>query len=395
MGELLKKAIYEMKDARKTYDDSSISYHLAKTYELSGDVDNAIQEAVRSYNQIPSDETKKILIFLYKKKGDIYLGQNIKEEAIKYYTKSVKLNGVNVTNEDIADYEFLRSLIPDNLLVRYCLAKLYMRESLWDKTVPELEHIRKVGISNDDITGKLIYAYYNLGRKYYNDKKFKEAEGYLNLTIGLDSINRFGYSASAISILSSIYEEINRIDKAVETFMKLEESDTQKGQGYYQLGRLFNRKSNPQKAIEYFEKYLPFRPISDADIFITLGNLYELVGNIDKAVNNYIRLEDINSHRGNGHYYIGLLYEKKGRLVDALKEFEYSLEIMPTNSNILLKIGELYENIGNNRKALEIYKKAIAIDPIKEIELNHAIARCYEKIGERVMALSILKRIEN
>ncbi|MEK6589840.1 MAG: hypothetical protein AABZ11_04100, partial [Nitrospinota bacterium] len=202
-GELLKKAIYEMKDARKTYEDPSINYHLANAYELSGDIDSAIKEAIKSYNQIPSGEAKEKLIALYKTKGNTLLLQNKTDEAIEFYKKIVELKGVDVTNEDTAGYEFFRGIMPDNFLVRYCLAKLYMRESLWDKTVPELDHIRKVGISNDDITGKLIYAYYNLGRKYYNDKKFKEAEGYLNLTIGLDSINRFGYSASAISILSS------------------------------------------------------------------------------------------------------------------------------------------------------------------------------------------------
>src|SRR3990167_480793 len=34
--EFLKKAIYEIKDALKTYEDPSINYHLANTYELSG-----------------------------------------------------------------------------------------------------------------------------------------------------------------------------------------------------------------------------------------------------------------------------------------------------------------------------------------------------------------------
>src|SRR3989338_10637066 len=82
--EFLKKAVYEIKDALKTHEDSSINYHLANTYELSGDIDSAIQETIKSYNQIPSGQTKDKLIILYKKKGDMFLVQNKKDEAIKF-----------------------------------------------------------------------------------------------------------------------------------------------------------------------------------------------------------------------------------------------------------------------------------------------------------------------
>ena len=459
-----KKAIYEIKDSRKTYETPSINYNLAKAYELSGDIDSAIEESVKSYGQIPSGETRDKVIFLYKKKGDMFLSQNKKEDAIKYYSKTVEVKGVNVTKEDITDYEFLRNLMPDNFFVHYCLAKLYMEQNLWDKAVIELEYIRKIGISNEDIMGRLMYTYYNLGSKYSNEKKFKEAERYLSYILILDTMNRFGQTFNAIYNLSSIYEQTGDINKAVETLMKLEDIDTQKGQGYYQIGNLFNRKSNPQKAIEYFEKYLPYRHISDINIYSTLGNLYEQTGNIDKAVEAfmklegidtqkgqgyyqighlfnrksnpqkaieyfekylpyrhisdinifsilgnlyeqagdidkaveiYSKLEGINYSKGQGHYYIGLLYAKKERWTDALKEFEYALKISPKDSKLLVKIGELYEKTGNNIKALEIYKKVIAIDPTKAIEANLSMSRIYEKLGEKEKAISYFNESRN
>src|SRR3972149_7028653 len=58
-------------------------FNLAKAYELSGDIDSAIEESVKSYGQIPSGETRDKVIFLYKKKGDMFLSQNKKEEEIK------------------------------------------------------------------------------------------------------------------------------------------------------------------------------------------------------------------------------------------------------------------------------------------------------------------------
>ena len=177
--------------------------------------------------------------------------------------------------------------------------------------------------------------------------------------------------------------------------MKLEDIDTQKGQGYYQIGNLFNRKSNPQKAIEYFEKYLPYRHISDINIYSTLGNLYEQAGDIDKAVEIYSKLEGINYSKGQGHYYIGLLYAKKERWTDALKEFEYALKISPKDSKLLVKIGELYEKTGNNIKALEIYKKVIAIDPTKAIEANLSMSRIYEKMDEKGKAISYFNESRN
>ena len=390
-----KKAIYEIKDSRKTYETPSINYNLAEAYELSGDIDSAIEESVKSYGQIPSGETRDKLIFLYKKKGDMFLSQNKKEEAIKYYSKTVEVKGVNVTKEDITDYEFLRNLMPDNFFVHYCLAKLYMEQNLWDKAVIELEYIRKIGISNEDIMGRLMYTYYNLGSKYSNEKKFKEAERYLSYILILDTMNRFGQTFNAIYNLSSIYEQTGDINKAVETLMKLEGIDTQKGQGYYQIGHLYNRKSNPQKAIEYYEKYLPYCHISDVSIFSILGILYEQAGDIDKAVEIYSKLEGINYSKGQGHYYNGLLYAKKERWTDALKEFEYALKISPKDSKLLVKIGELYEKTGNNVKALEIYKKVIAIDPTKAIEANFSMSRIYEKLGEKEKAISYFNESRN
>jgi len=390
--EFLKKAIYEIKDALKTHEDPSINYHLANTYELSGNIDNAIQEAVKSYNQIPSEQTKDKLIALYKTKGDILLSQNKKDEAIKFYSKFVELKEINATNKDTVTYEFLRTLLPDNFFVRYCLLMLYMRQNLWDKAVVEVEYIKHMGISNEDIMGKLIEVYYMLGNKYYNEKKFKEAEQYLNYIINADTTGRFCCLFSTIHILSLIHEQIGNIDKAVETWLKLESFDTQKGQGYYHIGSMFNRKLNPQKAVEFFEKYLPFRPHSDTGIFLMLGNLYEQIGVIDKALEMYKKLENIDSYEWQGHYYIGLLYEKKESWADALVEFENVLKIKPEDSQMLLKIGQLYERVGNNKRAIEIYRNVIVLDPLKESQLSLLISKLYEKMGEREKALFLFKK---
>ena len=422
-----KKAIYEIKDSRKTYETPSINYNLAKAYELSGDIDSAIEESVKSYGQIPSGETRDKLIFLYKKKGDMFLSQNKKEEAIKYYSKTVEVKGVNVTKEDITDYEFLRNLMPDNFFVHYCLAKLYMEQNLWDKAVIELEYIRKIGISNEDIMGRLMYTYYNLGSKYSNEKKFKEAERYLSYILILDTMNRFGQTFNAIYNLSSIYEQTGDINKAVETLMKLEGIDTQKGQGYYQIGHLFNRKSNPQKAIEYFEKYLPYRHISDINTYSTLGNLYEQTGNIDKAVEAFMKLEGFDTQKGQGYYQIGHLFNRKSNPQKAIEYFEKYLPYRHISDiNIFSILGNLYEQAGDIDKAVEIYSKLEGInyskgqghyyngllyakkerwtDALKEFEyalkispkdskLLVKIGELYEKTGNNVKALEIYKKV--
>ena len=422
-----KKAIYEIKDSRKTYETPSINYNLAKAYELSGDIDSAIEESVKSYGQIPSGETRDKLIFLYKKKGDMFLSQNKKEEAIKYYSKTVEVKGVNVTKEDITDYEFLRNLMPDNFFVHYCLAKLYMEQNLWDKAVIELEYIRKIGISNEDIMGRLMYTYYNLGSKYSNEKKFKEAERYLSYILILDTMNRFGQTFNAIYNLSSIYEQTGDINKAVETLMKLEDIDTQKGQGYYQIGNLFNRKSNPQKAIEYFEKYLPYRHISDINTYSTLGNLYEQTGNIDKAVEAFMKLEGFDTQKGQGYYQIGHLFNRKSNPQKAIEYFEKYLPYRHISDiNIFSILGNLYEQAGDIDKAVEIYSKLEGInyskgqghyyngllyakkerwtDALKEFEyalkispkdskLLVKIGELYEKTGNNVKALEIYKKV--
>ena len=422
-----KKAIYEIKDSRKTYETPSINYNLAEAYELSGDIDSAIEESVKSYGQIPSGETRDKLIFLYKKKGDMFLSQNKKEDAIKYYSKTVEVKGVNVTKEDITDYEFLRNLMPDNFFVHYCLAKLYMEQNLWDKAVIELEYIRKIGISNEDIMGRLMYTYYNLGSKYSNEKKFKEAERYLSYILILDTMNRFGQTFNAIYNLSSIYEQTGDINKAVETLMKLEDIDTQKGQGYYQIGNLFNRKSNPQKAIEYFEKYLPYRHISDINTYSTLGNLYEQTGNIDKAVEAFMKLEGIDTQKGQGYYQIGNLFNRKSNPQKAIEYFEKYLPYRHISDiNIFSILGNLYEQAGDIDKAVEIYSKLEGInyskgqghyyngllyakkerwtDALKEFEyalkispkdskLLVKIGELYEKTGNNIKALEIYKKV--
>jgi serine/threonine protein kinase len=96
---------------------------------------------------------------------------------------------------------------------------------------------------------------------------------------------------------------------------------------------------------------------------ITLGQVWLLRGNNEKALKYYLR--SLGDARGSITYIhnvyrgIGTIYAREGRFVEAQEQFEKALKIVPEDSNTNLALSNFLLHQGHNAEALEYAKKAM------------------------------------
>lgn len=93
-------------------------------------------------------------------------------------------------------------------------------------------------------------------------------------------------------------------------------------------------------------------------IYVTKGAAYQKMGNSEKALSNYSKALEINSHNPNVFIYRGYLFYKNERYEKALDDFEKVLDLDPNNHYALYNIGMSEFKLGNKTEACDAFHKA-------------------------------------
>ena len=120
-----------------------------------------------------------------------------------------------------------------------------------------------------------------------------------------------------------------------------------KGNEYYQT-------NNYNEAISYFTKATILRP-NDNKTLLKIGNIYNLIGNEEKAIAFYELSVDADSEFADGWFNLGLGYAKAKRAKDSIKCFEKVISLTPDYPYSYYALGMAYETLGYNFNAIENY----------------------------------------
>ncbi|KAI8904759.1 hypothetical protein EDD86DRAFT_249532 [Gorgonomyces haynaldii] len=166
-----------------------------------------------------------------------------------------------------------------------------------------------------------------------------------------------------------------------------------------ELAEFFTQQNQPQRAIEYFEQSLEeakkIQNDSQYEIDAT-HNLREALSLLDKSVS-------LASEHGNLQGQLlakSSLYEELGDFESAIPHHEKSLENHVPNdapNEILYKLGQAYQALGSVEKAiknLELFLMSTREHNSKQKEgwAQCALANCYEKAGNDVLACTYLEQ---
>jgi len=128
-------------------------------------------------------------------------------------------------------------------------------------------------------------------------------------------------------------------------------------QNHNNLGDMYVRHGQLEKAIEEFKKAIEIRP-NYADAYHNLANVYLQMGKNEIAKENYQKALEFNPKLWQSHQNLAGLYflEEKFDLVE--EHLLKAIEIDPNNQEFYFNLGILYKKMGKKEKANEAFQKA-------------------------------------
>lgn len=186
-----------------------------------------------------------------------YLGQI--EPAERFFLKALGINAqlaevyINLAdlyfkqknyNDAIDLLHIGTAEVPDNMVLKHYLARVYMEDARLDLAIDELDKILEAQPENYD-------AYYDLARVYFELGNYLlSIENFENVLLYKED-NEWVYY-----YLAQAYEANDEVDKALSNYLKAIALNDKFHPAYKKAGVLFLARNDIEGAIEYFEDYI-------------------------------------------------------------------------------------------------------------------------------------------
>ena len=196
---------------------------------------------------------------LYNNLALSYSNVGEEEQAEKFFLKAIGINPklpevyINLADLYFKQRNFADAVdllqtatyeLPENLILKHFLARVYMEDARIDLAVDELDKILEEQPENYD-------AYYDLARIYFELGNYDLAIENFENVIQYKSDNEWVYY-----YLGQAYESNDEIDKAISNYLKATALNDKFHPAYKKLGIMFLARNNYDDALEYFEDYI-------------------------------------------------------------------------------------------------------------------------------------------
>ncbi len=133
-------------------------------------------------------------------------------------------------------------------------------------------------------------------------------------------------------------------------------------QNHNNLGDLYFRHGDHQKAIEEFKKAIELKP-DYGDAYHNMANLYHQIGQDNLAEENYRKALSLNPRLWQSYQNLAAIYYSQNKF-DLAQEFMLkTIEVNPNNSDLYANLAILYAALGEQEKARESLQKALLLNP--------------------------------
>lgn len=133
-------------------------------------------------------------------------------------------------------------------------------------------------------------------------------------------------------------------------------------QNHNNLGDMYGRHGDYQKAIEEFKKATELRP-GYADAHHNLANTYKQTGEVNEAIKNYQKAIEFNPNLWQSYQNLAGIYFEQEEFDQARESLETAIKINPQNAELYTSLGILYKKMGQSEEAKKALQTAITIDP--------------------------------
>lgn len=195
-----------------------------------------------------------------------------------------------------------------------------------------------------------------LGQDLMDIEDYKEAEDKIDEVLDINETY-----APAMEAKVKVLMGRNKYSKANRKVKNALEEYPQKPVFYFLKAKIALEREDFQGALESINKAQGLVENDDKllnKIFVTKGATYQKIGDSEKALVNYSKALDINSHNPNVFVYRGYLFYKKEQYEKAIEDFEKVLDLDPNNHYALYNIGMSEFRLGNKAEACDAFHKA-------------------------------------
>ena len=154
----------------------------------------------------------------------------------------------------------------------------------------------------------------------------------------------------------------NNLQVAKNLYIKTLEIDPNNIDAYNNLGLVFGKLEEFNKAVDCYEKAIHINSKS-AVIYNNLGLVYEKCKKLDKAIDCYQKSTQVNPRYALAYFNLGNVLKILGKFNDAKNAYEKTIHIQPNHAPAHNNFGDLLSDMAENEKAKKAYEKAIQIEP--------------------------------
>ena len=145
-----------------------------------------------------------------------------------------------------------------------------------------------------------------------------------------------------------------------------------------QLGSIYVRAGQDEKAIPYYEQIITFNP-NNTDAMVSLGAIFRRLKRYEDSVNILHKAQDISAGNPSINYNLGFTYKEMGDYDDAIDAFEIVTARNPDDVLAHNHLGSIYLAKKEYDKAITAFKRGLQVDQNHPI-LNYNLAHVYEEI---------------
>uniref|UniRef100_A0A8I3PF52 Intraflagellar transport protein 88 homolog n=1 Tax=Canis lupus familiaris TaxID=9615 RepID=A0A8I3PF52_CANLF len=254
----------------------------------------------------------------------------------------------------------------------------------YDWCVEVVKASQYVELANDlEINKAITY----LRQKDFNqENEFAQASSYADLAVNSDR-----YNPSALTNKGNTVFANGDYEKAAEFYKEALRNDSSCTEALYNIGLTYKRLNRLDEALDCFLKLHTILRNS-AQVLYQIANVYELMEDPHQAIEWLMQLISVVPTDSRALSKLGELYDSEGDKSQAFQYYYESYRYFPSNIEVIEWLGAYYIDTQFCEKAIQYFERASLIQPT-QVKWQLMVASCFRRSGNYQKALDTYKDI--
>ena len=156
--------------------------------------------------------------------------------------------------------------------------------------------------------------------------------------------------------------ETGQTQEALALFQQVVEANADHIRAHEGLAMAHSTASDWESGEKHFAKLIQLQPMQ-ARHYINLGTMYHRKGDYQKAVDTLRRALQRDRKNSRSYFLLGLAYRKLKQTAMAVSAYKESIRITPDFAEAHLNLANVYLDMGSLQQAMQTFKQALILQP--------------------------------